>query len=98
MAAAPGAPGMINTDILVDGFRGHADGLAFLGAQRTAGVVQISIVSAMELVAGCRNAAELTNVQQFLQRLTVLPLDPPASLAALGLMEQFFLSHGLLLP
>lgn len=98
MAAAGGAAGLIDTDILIDAARGLADGTAFLAAQRSASGVQISILSAMELVVGCRNGGELTGVQQFLQQVTVLPVGPAISQAAYHLIETFFLSHGLLIP
>jgi predicted nucleic acid-binding protein len=98
VAAAGGAAGLIDTDILIDAARGLADGTAFLAAQRSASGVQISILSAMDLVVGCRNGGELTGVQQFLQQVTVLPVGPAISQAAYHLIGTFFLSHGLLIP
>lgn len=98
MAATSGAPGLTDTDILIDAARGRAAAVTFLVEQRAAGGIRVSVISAMELVAGCRNAAELAQVQQFLQRVTVLPVSATASLTAYQLMESFFLSHGLLIP
>lgn len=97
MATASGAAGLTDTDILIDAARGVADAVAFLAAQQAAGV-HVSIISAMELVAGCRNKAELAQVQQFLKRVIVLPISATASQTAYQLMESFFLSHGLLIP
>jgi len=89
---------LTDTDILVDASRGVADAARFLTVQRAARGVHVSIVSAMELVRGCRNAAELKEVQRFLQRMAVLPVSTTASQIAYQLMESFFLSHGLLIP
>ena len=50
--------GIIDTDILIDATNGIADAVAFLVEQQ-ATEVQISIVSAMELIAGCRNKEEI---------------------------------------
>jgi len=98
MATASRAAGLTDTDILIDATRGLEDAVAFLTAQQIASGVHVSIISAMELVAGCRNKAELAQVQQFLQRVTVLPVSATASQTAYQLMESFFLSHGLLIP
>jgi len=98
VAAASSAAGLTDTDILIDTARGVPDAAAFLTTQQAAGGVHISIISAMELVAGCRNGAELAQVQQFLQQVTVLSISPTASQTAYQLMISFFLSHGLLIP
>ena len=98
MAAATGAVGLTDTDILIDAARGVAGAVAFMIAQQASTGVCISIISAMELVAGCRNKAELAQTQQFLQPITVLPVSATASQTAYQLMESFFLSHGLLIP
>ena len=73
------------------------EAVALLTAQQVAGI-QISIISAMELVVGCRNKTELTQLQQFLQKCIVLPITATASHVACQLLESFFLSHGLLMP
>jgi hypothetical protein len=89
---------VIDTDILIDAQRGLADAVTFLTAQQATTGVHISIISAMELLTGCRNSGELAKVQQFLQLITVLPVSTTASQLAYQLMESFFLSHGLLIP
>ena len=89
---------MIDTDVLIDAERGLPDAVALLTGQQAVVGVFISIVSAMELVAGCRNAGELVQVQKFLQQVTVLPVTLLSSQTALQLMETYFLSHSLLIP
>lgn len=98
VAAASGAAGLTDTDILIDAARGVAAAISFLNAQRTASGLYVSIISPMELVAGCSNKTELAQVQQFLQRVTIVPISAAASQVAYQLMESFFLSHGLLIP
>ena len=98
MAQAGGTEGLTDTDILIDATRSMPEAVAFLTAQQTALGIRISIVSAMELVVGCRNKAELAQVQQFLGRIVVLPVSSLASQTAYQLVESFYLSHGLLIP
>ncbi len=52
----------------------------------------------MELIAGCRNGAELRQIQSFAGNLVVLPITSSSSQTARQLMESYFLSHGLLIP
>ena len=98
MAPTSFSPGLIDTDILIDAERGRPDAVAFVTAQQTSGTVRISIVSAMELIQGCRNAIEQGHVQQFLRRVTVVPIDESISQSARQLIETFHLSHGMLIP
>jgi predicted nucleic acid-binding protein len=98
VAATTETPGLTDTDILIDAARGLADAGEFLTAQRVVKGIHISIISAMELVAGCRNAVELAQLQQFLQRVIILPISAAVSQRAYQLMESFSLSHGLLIP
>lgn len=97
MAAAP-PPGLIDSDILIDEMRGLVSAATFLNAQRPLGSVQISIVSAMELVQGCRNSADLRSVRELLRRVVLLPISSAVSQTAFGLMEVLFLGHGLRIP
>jgi len=91
-------PGLIDTDLLIDAARGLPAGVRFLQAQQASSGIQISIISAMELIAGCRDSRELDRTRQSLDDITVLPVTEPISLTARKLMESFFLSHGLLIP
>jgi predicted nucleic acid-binding protein len=95
VASAAAAAGLIDTDILIDAFHNLPAAVAFLAAQQSASGVTVSIITAMELVAGCRNSVELSQLQNFLRQLTVLPVSPTVSLHAYQFMESFSLSHGL---
>ena len=88
--------GIIDTDILIDTTKGREDAISFLVGQQVVGI-QISIISAIELVVGCRDKVELTQTQKFLQDCTVLPVTATASQIAYQLIESFYLSHGLIM-
>ena len=97
MATTTHADGVIDSDILIDAMNGIVDAITFLEEQQGT-KVQISIVSAMELIAGCRNKTEMRELQKFFQRCTLLPITATISQTAFQLMELFYLSHGLILP
>ena len=98
MAAASATAGLVDTDILIDATRNVAEAVSLLVAQQAAQGLNISVISAMELIAGCRNKAELEQVRQFLQPVKVWPVSRAVSQSARQLMESFFLSHGLQIP
>ncbi|MDE0017552.1 MAG: type II toxin-antitoxin system VapC family toxin, partial [Candidatus Poribacteria bacterium] len=87
---------LINISILIDAMHGIVDAVTFLAEQQVT-ETQISIVSAMELIAGCRNKTEMRELQEFFQRCTFLPVTTTISQVAFQLMESFYLSHGLVL-
>jgi len=90
--------GLIDTDILIDASRGFEQAGDFLNEMLVGTKIAVSAISAMELIAGCRDSGQLGNVRQIIGQFTVLPLTEPISTHALALMESFTLSHGLLLP
>jgi predicted nucleic acid-binding protein len=98
MATAGHPPGLIDSDILIDVERGVADAVAFMLAQNSLAGTQISAVTAMELLIGCRNAAELRLVKSFLGNTTIHEINPAISLLARDWVASYFLSHGLLIP
>ena len=80
MEATLHANGVIDTDILIDALHGIPNAITFLDEQQDAGI-QISIISAMELVAGCRNKVEITKLEKFLEKITCLPVTATAQIA-----------------
>jgi predicted nucleic acid-binding protein len=98
MAAASHPLGLIDTDILVDEARGVAAAATFLNEQRSLGLLQVSVITAMELVRGCRNAADLRQVRRMLARFIVLQVSDAASQAAFQFIDALYLSHGLAIP
>jgi len=51
----------------------------------------------MELVVGCRNKSELQVLNRFLSQFQVLTLTSQISDRATQLLQEYFLSHGLLI-
>jgi len=51
----------------------------------------------MELIVGCGNQADLQAVERFLRRFRILKLTDQISDAAVDLLRQYRLSHGLLI-
>lgn len=88
--------GIIDTDILIDASKKKEVSINFLTMQQDVGI-RVSIISAIELIVGCRNKVELSQTQKFLQDCTILPVTVTASEVAYQLIETFALSHGLLL-
>jgi len=97
MAAATHAAGLTDTDILVDASRGVPTAVTFVANEIASGNLTVSIVTAMEMVQGCRNLAALVQLRQLLDRIYVVPIDGTISQTAYRLMDTFFLSHGLLI-
>jgi predicted nucleic acid-binding protein len=89
---------LIDTDILVDASRGIGEAGQLLDVHLRGDGITISAVSAMELVAGCRDAAQLKEVKEFLSVVRIVPISEAVSERAQSLMEAYSLSHGLLLP
>jgi predicted nucleic acid-binding protein len=79
MAAPPETPGLTDTDILIDATRGVPGAIAFLESLRRADGINISVVSAMEMVVGCGNGLELAELNRFLQHVAILPMTPASS-------------------
>jgi predicted nucleic acid-binding protein len=52
----------------------------------------------MELIVGRRNKAELRDLNKFLSRFDILPITEAISDQTIDLLEQYTLSHGLLIP
>jgi predicted nucleic acid-binding protein len=98
MAAAPHPAALIDTDVLIDAARGYPEASAFLREQHQTFRIQISIVSAMELVVGSRNSSELSETKRFLEPVRIIPVDPNISDSAYDLIQTFTLSHGLMIP
>ena len=89
---------LVDTDILIDA--AHKDEMAVTVLQNlesTSGLA-VSIVTQMELVVGCRNKTEQRELAKFLQRFQVIHLSASISRRGLELLQQYRLSHGLLIP
>ncbi len=88
---------LLDTNILIELYRNNPD---VIEALRQIGVsdLAVSIVTVAELYFGARDKGELARIKAHLALLHQIPLDPLISQEALGLLEQYVLSHRLNLP
>ena len=98
MEEAADQAALIDTDILIDASRGLIQAGVLLNDMLRGPGVSTSAISAMELIAGCRDSASLSRIKQLLGQFTIVPLTPAVSERAQTLMETYILSHGLALP
>ena len=64
---------LLDTDVLVDYFRGRIEALAYLRARSEP--ILISAITVAELYAGVREGEERRGVEQFLALLEIIPVD-----------------------
>lgn len=86
-----------DTDILIDAGRGISDAVDFLKLRESSSSLAISVVTHMELTVGCRNKTEQRDLAKFLRRFRILKIDSAISDSAIELLQQYNLSHGLLI-
>jgi len=87
---------LIDTDIIIWHMRGNEKARKAISAAEQP---SISIITQMELVQGLRDKVEQTALHRFLDQrdIAVLPVSESISHRALVLMEEWRLSHGLLM-
>jgi hypothetical protein len=88
---------LVDSDILIEFSLGVKEALESLVALESQFELVVSTVTGMELMVGCRNKSELRSVKRLLQRFEVWHLDEMISAEAVALLEQYRLSHGLLI-
>lgn len=88
---------VVDTDILIDAGRGINEAIDYLQELERSIPLAVSVVTQMELIVGCRNKAELRALEQFLRRFRILKINEPISDKAVELLQQYRLSHGLLI-
>lgn len=88
---------LFDTDVLIDAGRGVSDAVDALQRASDNAALAISVVTEMELVVGCRNGEELAALDLFLERFDIVQLRPAISRKAVSLLQEFRLSHGLLI-
>ncbi len=89
---------IVDTDILIDAARNTPEAVACLAGVQEHSVAAISVITQMELLAGCRNKAEQRHAERFLQQLHVLKLTEQVSDRAVDLLRQYRLRYGLAIP
>ncbi|MBI3335229.1 MAG: type II toxin-antitoxin system VapC family toxin [Candidatus Portnoybacteria bacterium] len=90
-------PLMIDTSILIDYLRGYAPALRyldFLSAKR----VNISVITAMEVLQGTLSKKSFFIAQRFLSHFQIIHLSESISKRGLNLQQAYHISHSLSLP
>lgn len=88
---------IFDTDILINVGRGKAEAINCLQTRAQTSTLAISIVTQMQLIVGCRDKNELRILARFLNRFQILKLTEQISDKSVELLNQFRLSHGLLI-
>src|SRR5262249_18000229 len=73
------------------------DAAKFLDHLESTSVLAISVVTLMELAVGCRNKTDQRDLSKFLRRFQVLSITADISDRAVELIEQYNLSHVLMI-
>ena len=89
---------LIDTDILIDASRKVDLAVDFIAALESEAVPGISLITKLELLAGCRNKREQQVTERFLRRFVEVGLDGRVGDIAVGLFRRYRLSHGLMIP
>lgn len=89
---------LLDTTILVDLSRGYQDADFVDNERRLETELFVSVVSAMELIVGCRNKPEIAKAEKLIANFGVLQLHPVASQKAYELILTYSKTHRLLIP
>ena len=90
---------LLDTTVLIDLSRGNTVAADFVDTAYTAKTpLFISIITAMELVAGCLNKAEVANIEILVADFNLIHLSPNISAKAYELILAYSKSHGLAIP
>ena len=88
---------LVDTDILIDVANHDAIAVERLANESQASTLAVSTITVMELTVGCRNKTELQALNRFLAQFQVLTLTSQSSEIATQLLQEYFLSYGLLI-
>lgn len=88
---------LVDTDILIDVANDDTIAVERLAQDSRASTLAVSTITVMELTVGCRDKTELQALNRFLAQFQVLTLTSQNSEIATQLLQEYFLSHGLLI-
>ncbi len=89
---------LVDTDILIDVANKDATAKTRLTAESNDSTLAVSPITVMELTVGCRNKKELQTLNLFLAQFQIIALMPQIGNLAMQLLQDYYLSHGLLIP
>lgn len=85
-------PILLDTDVLVDFFRGHVKAAAFI--KRCSGRIILSSIVVAELFAGTKGSAERVALEEFVSLFRVVPVDFEIAKAGGLYKSEYGKSHG----
>lgn len=88
---------IVDTDILIDAGMGIEEAIHCLQQGKSHAQFAVSAITKMELIVGCRNKHELQHNETFLRQFEIIALNEAISHQAEQLLQQYRLSHGLLI-
>jgi len=88
---------IVDTDIIIDASRGTKEAVSHLRGLKSSAELAISAITKMELIVGCRQKTDLLYLERFIRHFQVLMISELISGKALELLQQYRLSHGLLI-
>jgi predicted nucleic acid-binding protein len=88
---------LIDSDILIDFTHGEAIAVDWLDRNENNSSLKISTVTEMELLVGSRNKTHMRELIELFGRFDIVHIDEQISVKARLLIEEYYLSHGLLI-
>ena len=90
---------LLDTTVLIDLSRGDPYAADFIDAARASGTLLfISVISAMELIVGCRDKSEVEKAEKLVADFNLVHISPAESTKAYALTLAYSKSHGLVIP
>lgn len=90
---------LVDTTVLIDLLRGKDAAADCVDNERQAGTeLFVSVISAMELIVGCRNKAEVAKAEKQIADFKLVQLNVAASQKAYELVIAYNKSHGMMIP
>ena len=90
---------VVDTDIIIDFSRDISAAVDTIDHLQGSGeTLAVSVVTAMELIIGCRTKKEMRQIESFLKQFQTIHLCHVISERALQLIRAFYHSHSLLIP
>ena len=86
---------LVDTDILIELSKGNPKALEFV---ENLEYIHISIISAIELIAGARNKIEVKVIEEFISRFEKVFITEEISLKSYELFKLYSLTGGLSIP
>lgn len=88
---------LVDSDILIDFTHGDSNAVDWLDRHDVRDSLKLSIVTEMELLVGSQNKAHMRELIELFSRFETLQIDEQVSAKARQLVEDYYLSHGLLI-